>query len=108
MARFTDQQWDDFYQLSLRLVEICQAEVSIRDEVPKTLVQAMTNFTSSMSGVLIAMLVLCNLLYFPYIIGRLNKSAKCNRSLLMLLPQDVLSGVKVLKDMMSAFTKQLL
>ena len=108
VRRFEDQQWDDFYQLSVFLVEICQSEIDIHDTVPTSLAQSMSSITSILSGFLIVTLVMCNVVYFPVIINRLNRSAKYNRALLLLLPQDVLTGVKVLKEMMSTLTKRLL
>ena len=46
--------------------------------------------------------------YYPRIIESLNRSIKDNRSLLLLLPEDVVHGVKALRETMIALSKKLL
>ena len=47
------------------------------------------------------------LVFCPRVRSVLNKSIKGNRALLLLLPEDVINGVKILKDTMSEITKKL-
>ena len=46
--------------------------------------------------------------YYPSVIRSLNTSIKGNRALLLLLPEDVVSSVKALKETMAALTKKLM
>ena len=57
----------------------------------------------------IAVCVLCGI-HQPYrfIISRLNRSIKGNRALLLLLPEDVIHSVRVLRETMAALAKRLL
>jgi hypothetical protein len=48
-----------------------------------------------------------NFLVFRPMIRALDGDIKATRSLLVLFPSDVVSGVKVLKDALVEFTKQL-
>ncbi len=50
---------------------------------------------------------LSGLVYYPFVIHNLNASVKRNRTLLMLVPGEVISGVKTLKEDIAALTKRL-
>ena len=63
---------------------------------------------SVLTAVFIVVAVWCNVAYYPTVINRLNKSIKNTRSLLLLLPEDVVHGVKALRETMTELTKRLL
>jgi hypothetical protein len=51
--------------------------------------------------------VLCNILVFRRMIAGLDADIKATRSLLVLFPNNVVGGVKVLKDALLDFNKRL-
>jgi hypothetical protein len=67
--------------------------VALHAEVPVNRVDAYQRLVSTVVGFFITAVVLSNVLYFPSITSKLNKSIKGNRALLLLLPEDVVSGV---------------
>ena len=50
----------------------------------------------------------CVQVYFPRVIESANRCVKDDRALLLLLPNDVVHGVKQLRDTMSALGKRLI
>ncbi len=52
-------------------------------------------------------LAACMLIYYPLVIRSLNRSIKCNRSLLLLVPDEVVPSVLALKEALSALVKKL-
>ncbi len=50
--------------------------------------------------------VVCNFLVFRLMIRGLDREIKATRGLLVLLPNDVVAGVKVLKDALLDFNKR--
>ena len=106
-ARFADPRWRDFYLLADRFHEILQALIDAR---PSLAVQevAVSQIRTMITAIFITIVVLCNLFYYPAIITSLNKSIKCSRALLLLLPEDVIRGVKVLHETMLTLSKNLM
>ena len=81
--------------------------IGLNAQTPIDRADANQRTTSVVVGCFITAVVLCNLAYYPRVIGSLNKSIKGSRALLLLLPEDVIASVKVLKDTMLTFTKSL-
>ena len=106
-ARFTDQRWHDFYQLADRFHEIFQTLINLRPSLA-TQQASVSQMRTTITAFFITIVVLCNLFYYPIIISSLNKSIKCSRALLLLLPEDVIRGVKVLRETMAALSKRLM
>ncbi len=107
-ARFTDQLWTDFNAVCVQLDMVLLHLESLRMAAPAVRQQSANKAVSTMAAFFIVLLIVTNCLYFPRIIGRLNKSIKGNRALLLLLPEDVIASVKVLKETMTQLSKKLM
>ncbi len=99
--------WDDVQLLSKYIEEILESLIRLHTEVPAARASSNNKTVSALVGFFVASVVIASLLYFPSIINSLNKSIKGNRALLLLLPEDVISGVRVLKDTMQELAKRL-
>ncbi len=105
--RFADPMWSDIQQLSIHIKDIIYNLIDLHAEAPRERASANDKAMSAAVGFFIAGVVLCNLIYYPAVLGTLNHSIKGTRSLLLLLPEDVVSGVRVLKETVMAITKKL-
>ena len=106
-SRFDDPLWNDVQNLNRYVVEVIYSLIRLNAQSPIDQANANERTTSVFIGSFITAVVLCNLAYYPRVIHSLNKSIKGSRALLLLLPEDVITSVKVLKDTMTAFTKAL-
>ena len=106
-SRFDDPLWDDIQMLNGYIIEVVYSLIALNAQSPIDSAEANQRTTSLIVGCFISAVVVCNLVYYPRIIGSLNKSIKGSRALLLLLPEDVIGSVKVLKETMMAFTKAL-
>ena len=106
-SRFQNPQWSDFAALSAAIKEIFQALISLRASLEQQQA-ASSQTTTTVTAFFIVMVVLANVAYYPVIISRLNRSIKGNRALLLLLPEDVIHSVRVLRETMAALAKRLL
>ena len=80
---------------------------SWRAEVPRTLRNATERTLTLSTTLFVVAVAVCALVSYPWVVRNLNASIKRNRSLLLLLPGDVIVGVKALKDTITALTKRL-
>lgn len=106
-ARFQDPLWSHYDQLQSNVQEILQTLVDLRKEVPKDRRGADGRALAAATAVFVTSMALCNVIYFPRIVNGLNRSIKGTRFLLLLLPEDVITGVKAVTDTMAALTKKL-
>ena len=106
-ARFDDPMWHDFYQLADRVHEIFQTLINLRPSL-ETQQASVTQLRNVVTGLFITMVVLCNVFYYPIIIKSLNRSIKSNRALLLIFPEEVIRGVKELREAMLSMSKRLL
>ncbi len=82
-------------QLSSLLLEVCAYLIDNNLQDPVARQRGVDKITSAYTGIMVSFIVLCALLYYPRVTRRLNESVKANRALLLLLPEDVVQGVKV-------------
>ena len=95
------------YEFTPFMTEAFQTEVNLRRDIPASQASSNVSFTNATSAVLIAAMVLFTWLYVPWLVRRLNRSMKSNRALLVLLPADVVAGGRVLRAMVTSWTKKL-
>ena len=93
--------------LADRFHEILQTLINLRPSLA-TQQAAVSQIRTMITAIFITIVVLGNVFYYPAIITSLNKSIKCSRALLLLLPEDVIRGVKVLHDTMLTLSKNLM
>ena len=107
-ARFQSPLWEEFSQLSANVKEVFQTLIDLRSGLPTAVQQSVSKTSSVITAFFVVCIVLCNLLYYPSLVTSLNKSIKGNRALLLLLPEDVIHSVKVLRETMAALSKKLM
>ena len=106
-TRLDDELWTDFCQVSVVMQEVFQALTGLRNNIDAP--SAVVGQTRSiLTAVFITMIVWCNIVYYPTVVTSLNKSIKNTRSLLLLLPEDVVHGVRALRETMTELSKRLL
>jgi hypothetical protein len=100
--------WTHVDQLATSIQEAYQYLIDVRLHMPVQLQQESRSFVASLTAAFIVFVVLCAVVFYPNVIRSLNVSIKGNRALLLLLPEDVVASVKVLKETMGALTKKLM
>ena len=106
-ARFQDPLWPEIQLLSVYIKEVVNALVDLHTQTPVSIVANHARTTSIVLAGFVLCSFGCSVAYFPAVIRSLNKSIKGNRALLLLLPNDVITAVPVLKDTVSTLTKRL-
>ncbi len=81
--------------------------IQLRSEAPAQYAASYSRSTTATVTFFILAVIACNALYYPAVTRRLNDSIKGTRSLLLLLPDDVVVSVPTLKQTMLAITKRL-
>jgi hypothetical protein len=94
-ARFSDPLYADVSRLSQLLLEVCTYLIDTSLQDPKIHQRAVGKLASVYTAVIVVFICVCAIAYYPRITKRLNESVKGNRALLLLLPEDVVQGVKV-------------
>ena len=87
--------------------EILGTLITLHAQTPIDRAATNDKLLSTVIGLFVTGVVLCNVVYYPMVIRVLNKSIKGTRALLLLLPDDVITGIRVLKEAMVAITKKL-
>ncbi len=94
-ARFNDPLWVQVDELTSYIQEVFQTLIDLRLGGPANKNRQAQKDISTRTAVFIVLVTLCAALYYPSLIRALNVSIKGNRALLLLLPEDVVSSVKV-------------
>ncbi len=75
--------------------------------LPEDIERSATRSLTLASTLFCVVVGLSGLVYYPFVIHNLNASVKRNRALLMLVPGEIICGVKTLKEDIVALTKRL-
>ena len=94
-ARFNDIMWVHVDEMVFYIHEVFQRLIDVRLDLPRAQQAAARQEMATRASLFVVGVSLCALLYYPSVIRALNKSIKGNRALLLLLPEDVVSSVKV-------------
>jgi hypothetical protein len=100
--------WAQVDELASTIQQVYQYLIDVRLHAPVKLQQENRRFIASLTAPFIAFVALCAVFFYPNVIRGLNVSIKGNRALLLLLPENVVASVKVLKGTMAALTKKLM
>jgi hypothetical protein len=94
-ARFEDPTWVHVDEIASYMQEIYQYCISARLNAPEAAQAAARKGMTTLVTVFVVAVALCAMVYYPSIIRNLNVSIKANRALLLLMPEDVVTSVKV-------------
>jgi hypothetical protein len=100
--------WAQVDELASNIQEVYQYLIDVRLQAPAELQQESRSLIASLTAVFIVFVAFCGIGFYPNVIRNLNVSIKGNRALLLLLPEDVVASVKVLRETMAALTKKLM
>ncbi len=107
-ARFDDPMWEDFVQLSARMKEVFEVLVTMHSTSLVDMQDTASRVFGTATAAFVCLVFFCDVVYYRSIIHSLNRSIKGNRALLLLLPEDVVHNVNVLRDTMATLTKKLM
>ena len=107
-ARFADPMVDEALRLAALLKEAAASIITLHSAAPASLVAASSRMTALTVGMLVVVLALLTVVYFPVVIGLLNRSVKGGRGLLTLLPPEIVLGTPALRETVASLTKRLL
>ncbi len=106
-ARFLQQGWADFQNLSEYMTEILLKLIELHSEGPERKAAEYARTETTAIAFFILAVIACDLAFYPTVTRRLNQSIKGTRALLLLLPEDVVTSVPTLKETMLTITKRL-
>jgi hypothetical protein len=107
-ARFSESRWAQVDELAWYMKQVFQALVDVRLEEPAHIQAREHRQALLWTMAFVCFTVVCVIGYYPVMLRNLNASIKTNRALLLLVPEDVVRSVSLLKETLVELTKKLI